>query len=506
MPDWYQELGDQKRKSNAGHRAYAIQQGTEQKEVTKDNTTSISDLVMELVRVLKQIPHDPIHVNHTGEYADGSTKQVTQSGFVNLFGKIKLVDTLYVPSFHSNLIFVHKTCATSNIRFTFLSSHCILQDNLTKTIVAVAKHSKHLYIMDKDPFSLAFMNQFLSSHFSFVSQVVGSDLSLWHQKLGHPSHKVLAHVPDEDMPTSIPLANSSPLPTTMSGSSSPVPNTSSPISDLAPAPLPLRQSTLIVYKALEANNTWDVTSLHPIRKLLARDRAYSWPVHQLDINNAFLYGFLDEEEFTSKLAEFGFTQSVHDHYLFIKTAPDGFLALLVYVDDILVMGPLKSLIKEVKSYLDALFTIKDLGYVKYFLGLEVARSPNGMSITQHKYVVDTISDTGMITASSVLTPLPTGIKLTLKSGPIFWEPVKYRKLIGCLLYFGFTRPDISFAVQQLSQYLQRPTEQHWHAALHVVRYFKGTPTTCLFFPSLNTFQLTTYVDADWEPVLILAAR
>ncbi|KAL0333139.1 UNVERIFIED_CONTAM: hypothetical protein Scaly_2215400 [Sesamum calycinum] len=148
VPDWYKELGDQKRKSNAGHRAYAIQQGTELKEVTKDNTTCVSDMVMALVRVLKQIPHDPIQANHTGEYAgmnftfygveylnkdawiidsgatshmcsdskafhtlnksasvlsiflpDGSTKQVTQSGFVNLFGKIKLVTLSMFPLF-----------------------------------------------------------------------------------------------------------------------------------------------------------------------------------------------------------------------------------------------------------------------------------------------------------------------------------------------------------------------------------------------------------------------
>ncbi|KAL0392918.1 UNVERIFIED_CONTAM: Retrovirus-related Pol polyprotein from transposon RE2 [Sesamum radiatum] len=161
------------------------------------------------------------------------------------------------------------------------------------------------------------------------------------------------------------------------------------------------------------------------------------------------------------------------------------------------MGPSESLIMEVKSYLDALSTIKDLGYVKYFLSLEVARSPDDMSITQHKYVVDIISGTGMTTASSLLTPLPPGIKLTSKSSAMFREPDKYRKLIGRMLYLGFTRPDISFAVQHLMQYLQCPTEQHWHAALHVVRYLNGTPTTGLCFPSLNTFQFTTYVDADW---------
>ncbi|KAL0392920.1 UNVERIFIED_CONTAM: putative mitochondrial protein [Sesamum radiatum] len=167
---------------------------------------------------------------------------------------------------------------------------------------------------------------------------------------------------DEDMPTSIPSANSSPLPTTTSGCSSPVPNTSSQISDLAPAPLSLRQSTR------------------------TSENQLGFPI----------------------------LSSVHDHCLFIKTALDGFLALLVYVDDILVMGPSESLIMEVKSYLDALFTIKDLGYVKYFLGLEVARSPDGMSITQHKYVVDIISDTGMTAVSSVLTPLPQESSLPQK--------------------------------------------------------------------------------------------
>ncbi|KAL0368329.1 UNVERIFIED_CONTAM: Retrovirus-related Pol polyprotein from transposon RE2 [Sesamum calycinum] len=418
----------------------------EQKEVTKDNTISISDMVMELVRVLKQIPHDPIQVNHTGEYADGSTKQVTQSGFVNFFGKTKLVDTLYVPSFRSNLISIHKTCATSNIRFTFLSSHCILQDNLTKTIVAVAKHSRHLYILDKDSFSPAFINQFLSSHFSFVSQVVGSDLSLWHQKLGHPSHKFTTYV-DADWGACVDSHCSMTSYCVFLGSSLISWKTKKQNIELksytqAQGHLEWERAMAERLKVLEANNTWEVTFSQP-------------------------------------------------------TAPDGFLALLVYIDDILVMGPSKSLIMEVKSYLDALFTIKDLGYVKYFLGLEVARSPDGMSITQHKYVVDIILDTGMTTASSVLTPLPTGIKLTSKSGAMLREPNKYRKLIGRLLYLGFTRPDISFAVKQLSQYLQRPTEQHWHAALHVVHYLKGTPTTCLFFPSLNTFQLTTYVDADW---------
>ncbi|KAL2228577.1 UNVERIFIED_CONTAM: Retrovirus-related Pol polyprotein from transposon RE2 [Sesamum indicum] len=255
-------------------------------------------------------------------------------------------------------------------------------------------------------------------------------------------------------------------------------------------------------------------------------------VHQLDINNAFLHGRLDEEvymtppegyavqpgmvcklhkslyglkqasrqwnhEFTQKLSAFEFLQSAHDNCLFIKLTSGGFLALLVYVDDILIMGPAEGLIIEVKAYLDDLFTIKDLGYAKYFLGLEIARSSDGMSVTQRKYISDIITDTGMTDAHPVLTPLPHGIKFSSELGSPVPDPEKYRRLIGRLLYLGFTRPDLSFAVQQLSQFLQHPTDQHWSAALHVVKYLKGSLTNGIFFPSSSNFQLAAYTDADW---------
>ncbi|KAK4383963.1 Retrovirus-related Pol polyprotein from transposon RE2 [Sesamum angolense] len=223
-----------------------------------------------------------------------------------------------------------------------------------------------------------------------------------------------------------------------------------------------------------------------VRLFLGIAAAHSWPVHQLDINNAFLHGFLDEEVYMTP----------PDGY----SAPPGqvcFVALLVYVDDILVMAPTEDLISEIKQYLDALFTIKDLGYAKYFLGLEIARSTEGMSIMQHKYAMDIITDSGMVSATSVSTPLPIGLKLSATSGTFLKEPNKFRRLIGRLLYLGFTRPDLSFAVQQLSQFLQHPTDQHWTAALHIVRYLKGAPDTGLFFPASNSLHLSAYTDADW---------
>ncbi|KAL0347666.1 UNVERIFIED_CONTAM: Retrovirus-related Pol polyprotein from transposon RE1 [Sesamum calycinum] len=95
------------------------------------------------------------------------------------------------------------------------------------------------------------------------------------------------------------------------------------------------------------------------------------------------------------------------------------------------------------------FTIKDLEYAKYFLGLEIARSQDGTSIMQRKYIEDIIADTGMGDAKAALTPLLQGLKFRDDERILLLEPSWYRRLVGRLLYLGFTRPDISYSVQKL---------------------------------------------------------
>lgn len=94
-------------------------------------------------------------------------------------------------------------------------------------------------------------------------------------------------------------------------------------------------------------------------------------------------------------------------------------------------------------------------------------------------------------------PLPKGTKFCNNEGGLFYEPQRYRRLIGRLLYLGFTRPNISYATQHLSQYVQAPRESHWQGVLHVLRYLKGCPSLGLFFPSINSLQLIVYCDRDW---------
>ncbi|KAL2228858.1 UNVERIFIED_CONTAM: Retrovirus-related Pol polyprotein from transposon RE2 [Sesamum indicum] len=100
-------------------------------------------------------------------------------------------------------------------------------------------------------------------------------------------------------------------------------------------------------------------------------------------------------------------------------------------------------------------------------------------------------------AKAASTPLPSGIKLSSDAGALLRNPDSFRRLVGRLLYLSFTRPDISHAVQQLSQYLNHPCDAHWNAALHVVKYLKGCPSLGLFLPADNSLVLQGYCDADW---------
>ncbi|KAL0398049.1 UNVERIFIED_CONTAM: Retrovirus-related Pol polyprotein from transposon RE1 [Sesamum calycinum] len=217
-----------------------------------------------------------------------------------------------------------------------------------------------------------------------------------------------------------------------------------------------------------------VAKVVTVRLFLAISAIFNWHIHQLDVNNAFLHGYLDEDIFMEAPEGFHVPQSKHDYCLFTKHSGSDFLVLLLYVDDILLAGSSTDMITEVKVFLDKLFTIKDLGTAKYFLGLEIARSSQGIIVTQAKYTKDIVLDVGLDHARSTTTPLPPGIKFSCDAGARLNSPESYRRLVGRLLYLNFTRPDISHTTQQLSQFLQSPCQQHWDAALHLVRYLKGS--------------------------------
>lgn len=170
-----------------------------------------------------------------------------------------------------------------------------------------------------------------------------------------------------------------------------------------------------------------------------------------------------------------------------------FLVLLIYVDEILLIGTSEAEIQRVRHFLDKKFSIKDLSYVKYYLGLELTRSSTGLYVNQRKYTLDLLTNAGLLESNPSSTPLPKGIKLCSNEGKLLSDPQAYRRMIGRLLYLSFTRPDIAYATQQLSQFIQEPRETHWQAAIHVLKYLKGSPSLGLFFLAKNGMNLTAFV-------------
>ena len=110
-------------------------------------------------------------------------------------------------------------------------------------------------------------------------------------------------------------------------------------------------------------------------------------------------------------------------------------------------------VASLKSVLDQRFGIKDLGSLKYFLGLEIARNKTNISLTQRKYALEVLKETGMTSCKPVQTPMEQQLKLSKGSGDLISNLGQYRRLIGKLMYLTLSRPDITYAIHRLSQFL-----------------------------------------------------
>lgn len=138
------------------------------------------------------------------------------------------------------------------------------------------------------------------------------------------------------------------------------------------------------------------------------------------------------------------------------------MIFLVYVDDMLITGDSLSLIEEAKLSLQQIFKMKDLGELKYFLGIEFARSEKGIIMHQRKYSLELISELSLAASKPTCTPFDTSVKLTTREydehtnkncekDPFIPNKGSYQRLIGKLIYLTVTRPDISYSIQTLSQ-------------------------------------------------------
>ncbi|XP_070044037.1 uncharacterized mitochondrial protein AtMg00810-like [Nicotiana tomentosiformis] len=203
-------------------------------------------------------------------------------------------------------------------------------------------------------------------------------------------------------------------------------------------------------------------------------------------------------KFSTIIQEFGMTRSEADHSVFYRhSAPNLYIYLVVYVDDIVITGNDQDGITNLKQHLFQHFQTKDLGRLKYFLGIEVAQSSSGIVISQRKYALDILEKTGMMGCRPIDSPMDPNAKLLPGQGEPLRDPTRCRRLIGKLNYLTVTRPDISFPVSVVSQFMDSLCDSHWDAVVRILRYIKSAPGKGLLFEDRGHEQIVGYTDADW---------
>ncbi|GJV77080.1 ribonuclease H-like domain-containing protein [Tanacetum coccineum] len=196
-----------------------------------------------------------------------------------------------------------------------------------------------------------------------------------------------------------------------------------------------------------------------IRTVLSLAMSRQWPIHQLDVKNAFLKGYATRA---------GFSPSRCDSSLFIYTRVSQVAYLLIYVDDIIPTASSPILLQQIVDSLHKEFDMTDLGALNYFLGISVVRHPIGLFLSQKKYALQLLEHAHMVNCNLSWTPVDTDFKL-----------------------------DLSYAVQQICLYMHDPRKPHFAALKRILRYVQGTIEFGLHLYASITTSLVGYTDVDW---------
>jgi len=188
-----------------------------------------------------------------------------------------------------------------------------------------------------------------------------------------------------------------------------------------------------------------------------------------------------------------------DHSLFLKHDGKTTTALLVYVDYIVLTRKNLEKINNIIALLHRNLSIKNLGDLTYFLGLEITLNNIGIHLSQRKYTMDLLEEIGMPVCAPSLTPMTYIVQLTIDKGNKLneEEASSYRRLKGCLIYLTNTRLDISYSTNHLSQFIFSPTSVHYQAIMHVIRYLKVIPGACICLHNNTTIQIKAYNNSNW---------
>jgi len=215
-----------------------------------------------------------------------------------------------------------------------------------------------------------------------------------------------------------------------------------------------------------------------------------------------LYGLKQTfRAWSDKIGEYlvtsGFQTSNADFSLYVKNTNHGIVVIVIYVDDLIITGDSDVDISDLKKLLKQKFEMKDLGELRYFLGIEVIQSPKGIWLLQRQYALNKLSKYGMTGCKPISIPLEQNVKLSADEGDLVEDTTMYRRIVHSLIYMTITRPNLSYAVGMVSQFMQTPRKPHLDAVRRILRYVKHTLQCGIFYETKSQLQVHGYTDANW---------
>jgi hypothetical protein len=260
-----------------------------------------------------------------------------------------------------------------------------------------------------------------------------------------------------------------------------------------------------------------------------------WKIFQLDVKSAFLHGELSEDVYVEQPMGYvqkgneykvyilqkalyglkqaprawfsiieahfvseGFQRCHSEQTLFVKTSNKGTILIVsIYVDDLIYTGDDDVMMSKFKESMLREFDMSDLGGMRFFLGIEVLQTANGIYICQRKYALDVLKRFGMEDSNVVCSPIVSGSKLHSNEGGVKVNETYFKQIVGSLMYLTTTRPDIMFIVSLISRYMSKLTELHLQAAKRTLRYLKGTVSYGILYKRGEAEELLAFTDSDY---------
>jgi hypothetical protein len=204
----------------------------------------------------------------------------------------------------------------------------------------------------------------------------------------------------------------------------------------------------------------------------------------------------------SELKRLGFQtqQQRADPCVFVLKQDNDLAITIVWVDDFIMATNSEKLDIKMRDQLQATFDMRDMGAPKVFAGMEIQQTDQGIYVTQSTLINELVGEFGMLEANPRSTPMDDAKLFKCEQDDEICsteEERQYRHGVGVNLFLNNTRPDISFAVSQLSKFISQPGKQHFQALKQLLRYLKGTQHLGIFYPSEGSCKLQCYVDASW---------